>query len=70
MPPPLTGLAVNVTEVLAQTGLADGDIVILAGRSEPTTIVTVLDVAGLPLTQEAFDVSTHVTASLFTGVNV
>ena len=56
--------------MLAQSGLADGDIVILAGRSEPTTIVTVLDVAGLPLTQVAFDVSTHVTASLFTGVNV
>ena len=48
--------------------LADALILTLAGMDEFTSIVTVFDVAGLPLTQLAFDVTTQVTASLFTGV--
>jgi hypothetical protein len=61
-------VAVKVTEVPTQTGLDDAAIVTLAGRFELTVIVTVLDVAGLPVTHVAFEVSTQLTASLFAGV--
>ena len=66
--PPLTGVAVNVTEVPAQTGFADGAMDTLTGRPGFTVMVTVLDVAGLPVTQVALDVSIQVTASLFKGM--
>jgi hypothetical protein len=46
--PPLVGVAVKLTLVPAQTGLADGDIDTLTGRTELTVMVTELDVAGLP----------------------
>jgi hypothetical protein len=61
-------VAVKVTEVPEQTGLEAAAIVTLAGRFELTVIVTVLDVAGLPVTHAAFEVSTQLTASLFAGV--
>ena len=41
------GVAVNVTEVPAQTGFAAGETVTLTGRLGLTTIVIVSDVAGL-----------------------
>jgi hypothetical protein len=66
--PPLVGVAVKVTEVPAQTGLAEGAIVTLTGSNGLTVIVTGADVAGLPDGQTAFDVSTTVTASAFTGI--
>ena len=66
--PPLTGVAVKVTEDPAQEGFDDAIMDTLAGRFEFTVIVTVLDVAGLPVAQVLFDVKTHVTASLFEGM--
>ena len=53
----MVGIAVKVTEVpahIAPDGVAR--IVTLAGRKGLTVIVTVLDVAGLPVTQVAVDV--------------
>ena len=67
--PPLVGVAVKVTEVPAQTGLAEAETETLTGRLGFTVMVTVFDVAGLPVGQVAFEVSTQVTASLFAGVN-
>jgi hypothetical protein len=61
-------VAVYVTDVPAQTGLADAETDTLTGRLEFTFRVTVLEVAGFPVAQVAFDVSIHVTASLFEGV--
>jgi hypothetical protein len=57
----LVGVAVNVTGVAAQTGLAEGTIETLTGRLALTVIVTTFEVAGLPLTQVALEVSTTVT---------
>ena len=57
----------NVTEVPAQMVLADGETETLAGNNGLTTIVTELDVAGLPVAQVALDVSTQVIASPLTG---
>ena len=58
----------NVTDVPAQMVLTDALILTLAGMAELTIIVTVLDVAGLPLAQLALEVRTQITASLLTGV--
>jgi hypothetical protein len=52
---------VNVTGVDAQTGLAEATIETLAGRIGFTVIVTVFDVAGLPVAQVSLEVSTTVT---------
>ena len=65
--PPLTGIAVKVTDVPAQTGLADAAMVIPADTSELTVMEMVFEVAGFPLTQTAFDVNTQVTASPLMG---
>jgi len=61
-------VAVNVTKVDGQTGFAEAAIEMLTGRFGLTVIVTVLEVAGLPVAQVAFEVRTQVTASLFAGV--
>ena len=63
----MTGVAVNVTEVPAQTGFADAAMVTLTGRFGFTVMVTVLDVAGLPVLQVISDVMTTYTWSLFAG---
>jgi hypothetical protein len=62
----LVGVAVNVTLVPEQTA-PDGAaaILTLAGNAEFTVIVIALDVAGLPVGQVTFEVSTQVTTSLF-----
>ena len=60
----MVGDAVNVTlvpEQIAPAGLAE--ILTLAGRFGFTTIVIAADVAGLPVTQSALEVSIHVTLS-------
>jgi hypothetical protein len=44
--PPLVGVAVNVTGVAAQTGLAEATIETLTGRIGFTVMVTVFEVAG------------------------
>jgi hypothetical protein len=66
----LTGVAVNVTGDPSQNGLVGVEIETPAAKDVLTTMVTGLDVAGLPLTQAAFDVNLHVTISPFTGIKV
>ena len=63
----MTGVAVKVTEVPAQTGLAEGVAVTLTASSGFTFMVTVFEVAGLPLEQVALDESTQITTSLLIG---
>ena len=58
----------NVTEVPAHIAPAGtAAIVTLAGSNGLTVIVIGLDVAGLPVGQVAFDVSTHVITSPVAG---
>ena len=67
MLPPLVGVAVKVTEVDGQTGFAEAAIDTLTVKFGLTVIVTVFDVAGLPVAQGAFEVNIQVMASLLTG---
>ena len=67
--PPFVGVAVKVTDVPAQTGLADAAMVTLTGSSGFTVMVTVLELAGLPMVHVSLDVSTQVTALPFEGIN-
>ena len=60
-------MAVNVTDVPAQTGLAEALTETLTGNSGLTVIATMLEVAGFPLVQVAFEISTQETASLLIG---
>ena len=64
----MVGVAVKVTEVPAQTGLAEAATDTLTGKLGFTVMVTVFEVAGLPVGQVAFEVSTQVTRSLLEGV--
>jgi len=63
----LTGVAVKVTLVPAQTGLADAPMETLTGNIGFTVIAMVLDVAGLPDLQVKLDVSIQVTWSPLAG---
>jgi hypothetical protein len=66
--PPLTGVAVNVTIVPSHTGPAGAaDMLTPAAPGVVTDIVTALDVAG-PVLQEAEEVITTLTTSLFESV--
>ena len=67
MVPPLTAVAENVTDVPAQTGLEEGEIVTLTGRFGFTTIVTAPDKAGLPEAQVALEISSQVIVFPLTG---
>ena len=67
--PPLTGVAVNVTVVPAQTVLAEGATETLTGNSGLTVIVMVFDVAGFPLVQVSPEVRTQLIALPFAGIN-
>ena len=58
----------KVTEVPAQTGLAEGATDTLTGSSGFTVMVTVFEVAGLPLGQVALEVRTQVIALPFAGI--
>ena len=62
--PPLVGVAVKVTEVLAQTGFAEGETDTDTGAAGMMTTVTTLDVSGDPVTQATLDVITTFTWSL------
>jgi len=55
------GVAINVTLVPAQTGFAEAMMLTLAGNTGFTVMVMIFEVAGLPLTQVAFDVITQET---------
>ena len=61
----MTGVAVNVTLVPAQIVVEVAEMLTLAGRFGFTTIVIVLEVAGLPVAQVALEVKTQVIISLF-----
>ena len=63
----MTGEAVKVTEVPAQTGFEDGAIDTLTGNNGLTVMVTVFEVAGLPVGQVALDVKAQVIASPVNG---
>ena len=65
--PPFTGVAVKVTLVPAQTGLALAPIDTLTGNIGFTVIAMVLEVAGLPDLQVRLEVSTQVTWSPLAG---
>ena len=65
--PPFTGVAVKVTELPVQTGFAEGLTEMLTGSRGFTFMVTVFEVAGLPVAQMAFEVRTQITASLLIG---
>ena len=62
----MVGVAVKVTLVPVQIVVDVAEILTLTGRFGFTVMVTVLDVAGLPVAQVALDVNTQVTTSLFT----
>ena len=68
MVPPLTGEAVKVTEVPAQTGLAPAATATLTGRLGLTVMVTVFEVTGLPVAHVALEVKTQTMASEFVGM--
>jgi hypothetical protein len=64
----LVAVALNVTGVPAHTGLDEEFISTLATSRELTVIVIPGEVAGLPVTQTALEVITHVTTSPLDGV--
>jgi hypothetical protein len=66
----LTAVAVNVTLAPAQIVVAEAEMLTDAATLGLTVIVIVLDVAGEPVTQDAFDVIAQVIASLFARVVV
>ena len=67
--PPFKVVAVKVTLVPAQTGLADGAIVMATGNSGFAPVMVMeLDVAGVPMAQEVLDVRTLVITSFTAGV--
>ena len=68
--PPLTGVAVNVTVVPAQTFVAEAVIETLTGSNGFTVMVTVFEVAGFPVGQVAFEVKTQVTIWPLVSVEV
>ena len=60
----MVGVAVKVTPVPAQMVVALAETLMLTGAFGFTVIVSVLEVAGLPVTQVAFEVRTQYTWSL------
>ena len=63
----MTGVAEKVTEVPEHTGLADAATEMLTGRIGLTVMVTVSDVAGLPLLQVSLEVRIQLIALPFEG---
>ena len=57
----MVGVAVNVTLVPEQIVVADAEMLTLTGKLGFTVMVTVLEVAGLPVAQVALEVITQVT---------
>jgi hypothetical protein len=62
-------VAEKLTEVPAQTVVADAEIETLTGRFGLTVIITVFEIAGLPVAQVALEVNWQVIASEFAGTN-
>ena len=63
----MVGVAEKVTEVPAQTVVAEAEIETLTGKSLLTVIVTVFEIAGLPVAQVALEVNWQVMTSEFKG---
>ena len=63
----MVAVAEKVTEVPAQTVVAEAEIETLTGRLGLTLIVTVFEIAGLPVAQVALEVNWQVMASEFAG---
>ena len=59
---------VKETNVPAQTGFPDEEIVMDTGKLGLTDMVIVLEVAGFPLAQAAFEVSLQVMTSPLSGL--
>jgi hypothetical protein len=68
--PPLVGVAVNVTVVPVHTGLPLAAMLTVGVTGAFTTILMMLLVAGLPVTQVALDVITTFTAFPLAGTKV
>ena len=66
--PPLTGVAVKVTEDPAQTGLADAAMETLTGSNGLTVITTGVEEAGLPVAQMALEVKSQEMELVFAGI--
>ena len=66
--PPFVCVAVKVTEAPVQTGFAEAPTDTFTGSNGFTVMVTVLEVAGLPVRQVALEVNKQLTASLVIGV--
>jgi hypothetical protein len=64
----LVGVAVNVTELPRQTGLADAETATLTGRFGLTVIQIWFDNAGFPVVQGRTEVSSHVMQSPLSGI--
>ena len=56
--PPFVGVAIKVTKVPEQTGFAEAATETLTGSNGFTVMVTVFDVAGLPVGHVALEVKT------------
>ncbi len=63
----MVGVAEKETEVPAQTVVKVEEIETLTGKLLLTVIVTVFEMAGLPVTQGALEVNWQMIASEFTG---
>ena len=68
MVPPLVGVAVNVTFVPGQMVVELAAMLTLAGKFGFTVMVTVLEVAGLPVAQVTLDVNVQVIVFPFVNV--
>ena len=66
----MVGVAVNVTEVPAHTGLAEAAIDTLTGSSGFTVMVMAFEVAGFPVVQVSLEVRTQEITFPFAGVKV
>ena len=66
--PPFAEVAVNETDVPAQTGFTEALMAMLTGRFGLTVIQIVFETAGFPLAQERLEVSWQVIQSPFAGI--
>jgi hypothetical protein len=61
--PPFVGTAVNVTGVPMQKGLTNVEMVMMTGIRGNTTMLMLLEMAGLPVLHKALDVRMQTTTS-------
>jgi hypothetical protein len=66
--PPLTGVAVKVTAIPAQTGFTEAVIETLTTTLLSSIIVIVFEVAGFPVGQGTLEFNTQETLSPFAGM--